>query len=217
MAHSVHITEYSSLRPYMDDQIAADFVELLFRWGDARFTIDGGLREKRTRGRHIHQGQGSHKIQISADNIIRDFDKGLPIGGNMKAPTRRMAIFQTFAHEIQHANQTGLHGSNEGFFKKPGYRRRPCEVDARLFVDENMEVIAGFLGIELPTRRVLPAQAIGNQEGDILSLAEDLMEFESLSVRDLVEELRQENLANPVNVGLLRKMLIARGVEITKQ
>jgi hypothetical protein len=85
-----------------------------------------------------------------------------------------------------------------------------------LFVDENLETIAAFLGITLPSRRVRAATDERDYELELTSLAEDLSEFESLSVRDLVEELREVDLNNPVNLGNLRKMLQHRGVQIVK-
>jgi hypothetical protein len=199
MKRSVEIVNIGALRPYMDENVARDFIDLLYR-GDERipFIISGSPLQKKLRGRHIGSTTG-HRIEICAENIIRDFNAGLPIGGNLKAHDAKMAVFQTFAHEIQHANQTHVHSSREGFWTRPGYRRRPCEQDARLFVDENLETIAAFLGITLPSRRVRAAADERDYELELTSLAEDLSEFESLSVRDLVEELREVDLNNPVN------------------
>lgn len=215
IGHTVFFENFSGLRPYLDEAQTKDFIDMMFRGNITRFTVDGGLKEGRIRGRHSLVGS-RHHIELSPSNIIRDFEKGLPIGGNLKPVNRQMAIFMTFAHELQHANQTLLHSTNEGFFRKPGYRRRPCEVDARLFVDDQMQVIASFLGIAESVRRGPTIQARSNQDLELVSLAEDLGEFEQLSVKDILEELRGAGLANPVNVGRIRQMLMKRGVEITK-
>lgn len=218
MAHRVQFEEWAEARRLISEEEVRALVDLLFRGEDASFTLHGCLPPGTSRahrsglgGRHTLEMDGVHTIHLVPENVRRRASRGGPIGGNRRIGDPRLAMGLVLAHELQHANQTLIkHG--DGFYGKPfqTYQGRAAEREARQFADDNLDVVAGVLKIELP-REGFVADAT---EADLDDLAECFCDLDSVHVRDIADELRADGMNNPENVRKVRERLEAMGVSI---
>lgn len=220
MASTVQIHDYNPSRMFVTEQEIKDLVDLLFR-GDRSFHIHGVMHESRakpnpsgrkTLGLHMYNViTEEHDIYLDPTGIIETFEQGRPTGGNIVAPTPEMAVGMVLAHEIQHANQTIVHSSHPTAFyghKRSRYRTRPAEREARIFADDNIQLIAAVLLVEIKQEdRLLE---IPPDEFELL--ADCLAESDEITTLDIVEELRQSGLNNAANVFKMKELLQERGV-----
>jgi hypothetical protein len=212
VAHSFRFTDYAGF--ILSEAQARDFVEMFYRWGDAKFNITTNEKERRWRGECRSDGFGGHTITLCRKNIVRDFNMKLSVGGNILAPTIECAAGMVLAHEIQHANQTKLHKFQEGFWKDHRYWNRACERDARLFVDEHANEICAYFSAPPPMRRGIGGG--GDQGGEVLAVADLLCECEAVSMDDVRDELRASKVLNPVNVAAVIARLRESGIEVSR-
>lgn len=190
-----------------------DLVDVLFRTGDGSFIIHGYMRvgEKPTiRGLCVSDNFfGQVEIYLAPDRIVKSYHEGRPVGGNRPALSPKMAVAAVLAHELQHANQYKVHSSTHSSFfgkKRSKYRARASEREARNFADENVEVIAQVLGVELPKKKSEPVQV-----DTIEMVAQLLADVGDVEVVDIVEELRGIGMNNAANVARVKELLILSG------
>lgn len=213
MGHSVVFAEFDDFK-LLTYQEVVDLIDTFYRWDDAEFRIVGRDSHKGRRGSHIYNGlERVHVITLSRPNIEAGVRAGQRMGGNGRAPNARIGAAMVLTHELQHANQSKLHSNNEIFYRTKKYNKRPCEREARQFVDDNLATIAAVMGVDVPSvpkrRSAMEAQVDPVQE-----VAELLGECEEVSVGDIVDELRRAGLVNPQNVARTRQLLQERGVRI---
>lgn len=219
MSHTVSFENILDVSLIISRKEISELIDLLYAGPDAEFIVVGDERPKRRGQRGLHQlVNGIHRISLSLGNIRQGVTDGTAIGGNFPTSNIKMGVALVLAHEIQHGNQSLSHDRAEGFFQKRGYRRRPCEIDARAFVDANTDVISQFVGIDCSLRGTSRERTqMTSVSKEIELIADELSELEDLSVKDLVEELRACGLANPKNVELLRAAVTKNGTKVSSQ
>ncbi len=223
MAHRVVFNDFDDF--ILNEDEVRDFIDLFYRWGDATFRINTDEKERKWRGLHsTGLGEHSHTITLSQKNITRDFNRKIRIGGNMVAPSLRVAAGMVLAHEIQHANQAKFHLNEMGFYgkkigltptgreRKQQYNNRACERDARQFVDEHLNEICAYFSVDPPTRRKPLGPGISQEE--VLAVADLLGECSEVSIEDIKDELRASKVLTPNNVQLVLGRLQEQGFEI---
>jgi hypothetical protein len=211
----MNFRDFGDWRGLLSEEQVRDLIDMFYRWDDSNFVIVGKDRKKGRRGSHRYFSMGNqHIITLSRPTIERGFREKQRMGGNFPAPTLELAPLMVLTHELQHANQAKIHAGTEEFFNKRGYNKRPCEREAREFVDKNLDVLADYLGLELP-RRHLQEVAMGNQDQELQDVAELFEECEEVAVADIVEELRQSGINNPKNVEQVSRILFERGIRVT--
>lgn len=214
MGHTIWFDRYENISDQVSKEEVSDLLSFFYRWGDASFEIVCHDENPHKRGSHVYVPTSrKHIITLSRPAIERSVRMGYDIGGSFPAPTVRLGIAMVLVHEIQHANQAGLHEPNENFYTHRVYISRPCEREARNFVDENRELIWSLMD---PERVALPARRLSEREQrdrveDIAELFSDLSE---VWVDDIREELRLSGLNFSKNVEIVRMILGSRGVEI---
>ena len=212
MAHSIRFSNFEDFLLTQDE--AQDLVDMFYRWEDARFFIHVDNKQLHYRGMHTRTPDGLHTIMLCKRNIVRDFRKGTTMGGNMKAPALRAAAGMVLVHELQHANQTKLHRAEEGFYRDHKYWNRACERDARQFVDEHMNEICAYFGVEAPARRKVSASIPGDEEAQaVIGL---LSECSAVTMDDVRDELRASKILTPENVARVVQSLREQGIDISR-
>lgn len=190
-------------------------VDIFYR-GDGSITISGTMRkgEKKTYlGLCVYSSFfGTTEIYIDSKKIREVQMEGRRTGGNRVSPSPRIAIGMVLAHELQHANQHLIHdSSHSSFFGKDRsrYLTRSSEMEARQFADDNVRIISEILNEKLKNE-------IRNNPSvdEIKQVAESLAECDSVSVGDIVEELRLSGLNNAVNVSKVKELLADMGVQL---
>jgi hypothetical protein len=212
MDHSIHFKDFG--RFILDEHEVQDFIEMFYRWGPAKFTVQTDEKEKVFRGQcHTDMG-GHHLITVVRKNIERDFHYKQRIGGNFVAPTLKVAAGAVLAHELQHANQSKLHKFTEGFFQSHRYWNRACERDARQFADEHLAEICAYFGVDAPVRR--KGQTIADASQEALSVAGLLSECSQVTMEDIRDELRASKALTPSNVAIVIESLQAQGFDLKR-
>ncbi len=223
MTHRVIFEDFSDF--ILSEDEVRDFIDLFYRWDDSTFFVRVDEMERKFRGQHSLGFAGqSHTITLVKKNITRDFNKKSSIGGNMVAPTLRVAAGMVLAHEIQHANQAKLHKDEMGFYgKKLGltptgkprmkqYWGRATERDARQFVDEHMNEICAYFSVDPPMRQ--KSTEPGVDQDEVLVVADLLCECSEVSMEDIKEELRASKVLTPSNVRIVLERLQEQGFAI---
>lgn len=203
-------------RCLLTHQEVKDLAEIFFRFDD-NIIFHGKMKEgvkdkKSVRGLHSYTG-GSHHIYFAWDLIKLSHKTKRAIGGNVAVANLRVLCGMVLAHEVQHANQHHVHEEkHKSFWKRHGrYATRPSEREARNFADNNIDVIAGVLGVSL-VGRDRSKTIVADQE--IIDVAESFVGAEKVAVRDIVDELRLSKMNNPINVEKVRDILEEMGVEV---
>ncbi|MFA5750440.1 MAG: hypothetical protein WC895_04455 [Candidatus Shapirobacteria bacterium] len=215
MAHSIKLVNTDKLEKHLSKQEICDLVDVLYRWRDSAFVIleTNTPHIKGSRGVHMYDPiTKAHTIQLCYENIIKSLNRGHSIGGNKKAKDAKIAIAFVIAHELQHANQDEMHRPNEIFYTKKKYSKRACEQEARLFVDNNENVILNVLGYDSNVRERSNVVDKVDTLNELQTIAECFIECLEVDVKDIVEELRSSGLNNSKNVTYVRKMLEESGV-----
>lgn len=201
-----------TFRGVITKEEATDAIGLFFRGNDVSFHISTDI-DKRRRGNHTYNSiLRRHSIILSRVSIQDGFEKKERMGGNTAAPTLKMAALMVIAHETQHANQTLSHSYAEEFYTTSKYERRPCERDARKFVDSNMDVLADLAGVSLVKVRAPKGQDHGSPSDMIQSVADDLSEIGEVTLEDIQESLKAANACNSKNVCRVAEILERKGM-----
>lgn len=207
----------------VDPDEVLDFAELFYpgnRPGVINIFFLDERGKARRRGECETVGGSFHAIRIFWATLADETRRkgGMDhVGGNvMRSSDARQASFFVLAHELRHAYQAEMHWNEEKFFKKRGYMSRPCEVDARRYVDENYVAICEFLGTD-PDPSVKPREQNQTEDGEeaLDELLEVLSECETLSMDDLKKELSDIGMNNSICLGESIHVLIERGVDVT--
>jgi hypothetical protein len=180
---------------------------------DCERMADGRLGKKRStlRGSFEHQTQ---KINLYVETIRQHFGKKLHCGGNFPCASYEASVLSVFVHEVQHANQALIHtNANERFWRGRSYLGRPCEVDARRFVDENRQLITEILGGQLEADA---SEDNEDREQMLGHFLEFFMEFEEVPLEEIRSQLRSSKMNNPVYIGRLLEGLAAEGVIVSR-
>jgi hypothetical protein len=213
MGHSIKFENFQNF--ILSEDEVRDFIEIFYRWGDDRFTITTNETERSFRGQHSRDLGGRHIITLVAHNIKKDFRDKKRTGGNLVAPTLKVAAGMVLAHELQHANQSKIHKNESSFYgQKKRYWNRACEREAREFVDNNMPEICAYFQAPWQGTR---APAIGNHgdaNGEALAVAELLQECSEVTMDDIRDELRASKILNPKNVQIVVDELRKNKVDI---
>ena len=135
-----------------------DLLDLFYKNDSSKFEINfpNGSDPKSKRGWHLYKGKTKsglylHEIFIYEDQIKKDILDFLPMGGNRISPNEKIGTAMVLVHEMRHADQAMTHLMNNGSggaFYLGKYKARPCEVDARRYVDENFEAIVELFSDE---------------------------------------------------------------------
>lgn len=206
----------------IDPSEVLDFAELFYpgkRPGIIRILFIDRKGKGRRRGECETLGSAHHTIRIFWSTIAEESARpgGMDhVGGNvMRSSDARQASFFTLAHELRHAYQAELHWHKEKFFRKRGYASRPCEVDARRYVDESYVAICDFLGIR-PDPSIRPRDQDVPEAGDdpLDDLLEVLSESGTISVEELKSELSAIGMNNAITLDEMIHVLIERGVDV---
>lgn len=216
-----------SVLPHLRAQEIADLVDAFFRFSHVPGVaiLLYGKTDGTDLGSHICSFD-AHRIRVSPKKILPQVSAKSRCGGNKAAPNLRTGIAMVLCHELTHANQYHEHASadrhQDGKFYgvmasgRPipfkHYMGRPCEVEARRTVDENMDVIHALLGKEV--RRETVAGPKDDPMAEILGIVDGFSELKEVSVSDIRDELRLSNLNNPLNVQAAAEMLRKRGVRV---
>lgn len=216
-----HIIQFIHVgRKILDDREVVDLIDFFYRWNDTRFEVvwerdDASNRHRR--GCHIYEHQRrTHVIKLNAQCIIRACNSGQRLGGNGTAPggSPRAGAGMVVTHELQHANQAGQHLATEKFYTHRDYNTRPCEREARAFVDSNLRQVLTLVAPEL--LRVQPAGGVVCADLDgVEEVVEVLGELSEVTTADIRTELRLSGINNPINLGRVIHMLTERGVKIS--
>lgn len=220
MAHTVQFEGWDRVRQLINEQQAKDLIDLLFRGEDGNFVLHGhlpdGISRKKSEGlagRHLVEMDGTHRIHLVPENIRSRCAKEDTIGGNRKIKDPQLGAGLVLAHELQHANQSLIHKGNSSFWGRKAFQRyysRACEREARGFADDNYALVAGTLGLQLPRGGL----KVDHTEAELEDIWCCLSECDEVSLRDIVEELRESGLNNPENVRRTRERLDSAGVRV---
>lgn len=210
MAHAILFEDFSGF--ILSQGEVRDLIEMLYRWGDAKFVVRTDEGEKKFRGQCKSRMDGRYTITLVRKNIERDFYQKMCVGGNIPAPTLKVAAALVLAHELQHANQHKIHAKNQSFWSAHRYMNRACEREARQFADEKMGEICAYFGVSAPVRQ--RAAANGGQTEEARAIAELLGECSEVTMDDIREELRASKILNPANVAVVVRALREIGIEI---
>lgn len=207
------------LGDYITTQEIKDIVDVMYRWSDASFLIEISGKKGKGGVRGLHQLNSinnAHMITLFVNNIISSVDRKRRVGGNFPAKDIRTGIAMVLTHEVQHANQARLHGSNEIFYTKKVYASRPCEVEARNFVDENMHIINSVLCTTNHSAHL--------HKGEHIPLADEIKDVAALfeccddvSIGDIVCELRNSGINNAKNLQSIVKSLNDNGIIVNRK
>ncbi len=220
MGHTITHQVVDSFSELLTQGEVEDLINFFYRWKDTRFEVTYKNEQRYRRGLHLYvHHERTHRIVLSPGPIIRAVEGKQRIGGNGTAPglggrdSLRVGAAMVLVHELQHANQAGQHLATEKFYTHRDYNTRPCEREARTFVDSNLREIMTMVAPELLSV-VVPGQAMcadGDTVEDILCAFEGLDE---VSVDDIRKELRLSGLNNPINLGRVMHELRAAGVMV---
>ena len=194
-----------------------DIIELFYRY-DGNFRIVGSIKQKKGKkrkmaGEHVFDPlMNEHVVSLSREVIEMTLKWKLRLGGNGVPENMKMAVAMVLTHEIQHANQTRTHDADEKFYKTRVYNKRPCERDARSFVDKNMSILSEFIGCKKQGLERNKHLRAAEEVPDIISLFDG---FDRVSIHDIKEELRISGIDNPKNVERVVKDLKEKGVDIS--
>ena len=223
MGHTVIFQKFDEKFPLSQAEIV-ELIDLFYRWGDATFYVNHDIDKPGTRGQHHSDWAGHHYIALAKKAIHNSFKNKQPIGGNVIAPTLKVACACTLVHELMHANQVKFHKGEMGFYGKmigtnargnqrmKHYKGRACEREARAYVDEHINEICAFFAVE-PLR---PIATLGGRVGqdEVLSVADLLCECEEVSLDDIKDELRISHILNPSNFKTVMDVLKKKGFKI---
>jgi hypothetical protein len=178
-------------------------------------------------GQHLFdRNSREHRVTFNEKNIRKSFQAGgRRFGGNLRLQNidERLAAAMVLAHELQHANQSKSHAGDKNFYGHLGgytgkgkprmmqYKNRPCERDARQFVDSHLDEIFAYFEVEAPrrTKTVVP-----DAEKEILAVVELLLECDKPTMSDVIDELRASKILNPKNVRIVAETLQERGIQL---
>ena len=209
----------------LSEQEVRDSVDAFFRFGPDSF-IFYGKTSGTEYGTHVFDPLSrSHEIHIDPNKIAKAFKIKGRVGGNTSAPSMKAALLMVLCHELTHANQHHTHASHAGkidakFYGLTAagkvipfktYMGRPCEVEARRTVDENMHVIRAMSG--LPDLKDRSEKDV-DEDAELYSVAESFYDLETVQVGDIVDELRLSKLNNAINVEKIIGFLQGNGVEV---
>lgn len=197
---------------------------MFFVGDNARFLVTGVCEKKRARGEHKIALDGTHIVCLDRAKIAESYSKDQPMGGNRRARSPKMAAAMVFVHELQHANQSISHDASENFFQSGrrgwgcnswrSYVRRPCERDARAFVDDHYDAIAEFAGVSVLSSDDRRPTDKGEHRDELRSVAESFEGARDVTVRDIAAELRASGMNNAKNVERVVLLLAERGVSV---
>lgn len=223
MAHRITFdTSYSRMQTLLSKDEVRDIIDMFYRFGDSNFfvTCDASKKKRGLRGSHSYNGlTRTHTIFLSRDEIQKGVDEKMRMGGNTNAPSYKMGAVMVLVHELQHANQAIIHGSGSSMHRRvpfQTYLSRPCERDARAYVDSNLDQIAAFCQVEVDHKLRAKVVDLDDEkiEDELEDLADALEDTIEIHVRDLNEELRLSGMNNSKNIQALIQMLKERGVQV---
>lgn len=218
MRHLVTFDSTQDVEEHVSRAEMHDLIDMFYRWSDSSFRIVGSKRTRKTRGVHRFDPLArTHVIEISIPAVVWSFENGKRVGGNRPAQSLRSGVVMVLVHELQHANQSQQHSSSETFWRQRGYTGRPCETDARRFVDEHMDMIDAFLGQTHRIPSVSPVRgSIVDHGRQIDEITDVLGALQSVSVKDIVHELRLSGVNNARNVRLVSNRLSDKGITLIR-
>jgi biotin operon repressor len=224
MGHTITFDKFDGF--ILSEEEVRDLVEMFYRWGDTRFVFTTDENERAFRGECFSNWAG-HTITLVRKNIVKAFENGKHCGGNLPAPTLKVAAASVVVHELQHANQYKLNSGQNKFYGKLGglrkdgkprmqhYKNRACERDARNFADERMGEICAYFAVPFQKG---PAGTNGSGQGaEVLNVAALLLDCEEVSMDDVRDELRASKALTPTNVRAVIEELKKNGLEISSR
>jgi len=213
MGHTITFHNPGAFQILSTDEIT-DLINFFYRWKDTKFRVVCDDNSRTRRGAHLYMHpERMHQITLSAHAMSIGFHSGLRMGGNGPAPSLRMGAAMVVAHELQHANQAGQHLANERFYTHRDYNTRPCEREARSFVDSHMRELMTMVAPELLQVHIPVTAMCADQDGigEVVGLFEGLSE---VTVTDIRTELRLSGMNTVKNFEMVRDQLVGLGIRI---
>lgn len=157
-----------------------------------------------------------HEITLFWKSIAKSASLNQVIGGNItKSRDLRTTAFFVLAHEIRHAFQAELHWNREKFFVKRGYMSRPCEVDARRYVDENYQSICEYLNVPADPSSIGKSSGQPEAKRDPLDEIVELFAGSgSITDTELQFALADVGMNNPITQAEAAALLAEEGVSV---
>lgn len=217
MAHAVHVYGLKETleEGTFSNQEIVDAIDSFFDGPDSSFAVYIVMNgaDPEMRGFHLYTGRGHHSITIYRGSIERAIARRLPMGGNVTVPLDlRAGLALVLAHEIRHATQSAFHGiiGNTALYRGK-YLGRPCEVDARRFVDEKFSQVMALIG-----RGVRPnaMQSRSDRKAELDQIVSIFRGEESVSRNDLTVELSYSRVPNESGLRYLVRSLTTAGVKV---
>lgn len=222
MAHNIKFLDFQGFDLLSTLQIK-ELIEMFYRGGDVNFVITTEeFKGKNTLADASYDGfSKTHTIRLCKRNITKFFNLTGQSGGDLKAPTIKVAAASVLLHELQHCNQNLLHKGNGIFWGKMGglredgkprmkqYRGRACEREARMFADDHLNELCAYFNLPPAGRRAENRAEDHEELDDVIDL---LAEIDNPTMDDIRDELRASGLLRPSNVMIVKKELATMGV-----
>lgn len=215
MPHRITFHRVEGAPAHLSEQEMRDLVDVLYRWDDSSFVITLDRKDGTRRGQHSWNPMTrNHAISLFHTNIAEAIRLRQRLGGNMSADDPKLGAAMVLAHELQHANQSQTHSTNEQFYRKKEYNKRPAEREARAFVDDNIETIAAIIGHPLASAPLSPP-AMDPDADPAKLVADDIGGPSEVSLGQVREALRELDACNPLSIGRTVGMLREMGTAVT--
>lgn len=227
--HNVHFDPSFNCFTLLNQDLVCDFIDMFYAYDDPPNVkwIVKNVSNTDFNGQHLfNPNTREHYITFNEKNIRQSFDSGhRRYGGNVSLPDidLKMAAALVLTHELQHANQSKTHSGDKNFYGFLGsftptgkprmkhYKGRPCEVNAREFVDAHLNEVLAYFEKDGPRRS---KKKIPNDERELLNVVDLLLECAELTLDDVRDELRSSRILNPKNVEIVIQRLRDRGVDL---
>jgi hypothetical protein len=214
----------------LSEQVVCDFIDVFYAYDENERVVwrilntsDGDFNGQHT----FNSITLRHTISFNEKNIRRRFRAGTRVfGGNLKLSKidERLAAALVLTHELQHANQAKTHVGNMNFYgylggydsrgrvKMKQYKWRPCERDAREFVDAHINEIFAYFDQGPPRRSKV---IVPDDSKELVAVADLLLECAEISMDDVRDELRASRILNPKNVRRMLEILQESGMSVS--
>lgn len=207
MTHVITFYNFHVLEEYISKEEITDIIDLFYKWRDSKFSIVCLDERSNLRGLYMYKEfEKMHVITLNLFSIQNSILKKMRVGGNFPSTSVRIGIAMVLVHEIQHANQGGVHKRNEHFYTHENYETRPCEQEARYTVDSNMRSILSILNEDDFCYLPIYKNEIVVKDS-VEDVARIFKSFAQVSIFDIIEELRLSGLNCPKNVLKIRSLL----------
>lgn len=227
--HNIDFDQSFNCFTLLNKDVVCDFIDMFYAYDDqtdVKWIITAETKSD-FHGQHMfNPNTREHYIRLNEKNIRDSFTKGLRrFGGNLNLPDidLMLAAGLVLAHELQHANQSKFHAKDKNFYGYLGgftangkprmkqYKGRPCERDARAFVDEHLNEVFAYFNRDTPRRS---KAAVVDDTTEVDAVVDLLLECDEVNMDDVRDELRSSKILNFKNVQKVISALREHGMQI---